>query len=121
MLSYNFKECFAKAVESGEKCQTVRKSKRASVGDSLQLYTGQRTKNCRLLGRAKTTGTAEIKIHSTGISVRIFNVEGNVPNSDNVDKFIKADGFENYQDFIEFFKNQYGLPFHGFITTWKLD
>ena len=52
MPAYNFQKQFAPLVESGQKRQTIRaigKRRHARPGESLQLYTGQRTKACRKL------------------------------------------------------------------------
>jgi len=49
MVAFNFKREWTSLVEDGIKRQTVRASLRAEVGDTLQLYTGQRTKACRKL------------------------------------------------------------------------
>lgn len=50
----NFKQQFAEMVESGEKRQTIRRERKGhrqiGKGDHLKLYTGLRTKQCRLLG-----------------------------------------------------------------------
>ena len=50
MVAFNFQSRFADAVESGEKRQTIRLKARCKPGDTLQLYVGQRSKRCRLLG-----------------------------------------------------------------------
>lgn len=57
MPSLNFMERFAGAVERGEKRQTIRRVRKTpiKVGDTLQLYTGQRTKACRKLGLGRCT------------------------------------------------------------------
>lgn len=53
MVAFNFKSQWASLVADGIKRQTVRAGLRAAVGDTLQHYTGQRTKACRKL-RADT-------------------------------------------------------------------
>lgn len=52
MVAYNFQSWSAPLVESGEKGHTIRAPRRnrhAQPGDRLQLFTGQRTVNCRKL------------------------------------------------------------------------
>ena len=49
MVAFNFKKAQVEEVESGKKCATIRPTKRAKPGDTLQLYTGLRTKKARLL------------------------------------------------------------------------
>ncbi|PZU93100.1 MAG: hypothetical protein DI527_07580 [Chelatococcus sp.] len=51
MVAYSFNRQFAAPIESGRKRQTIRAPRRrhASIGEQLQLYTGMRTKACRLI------------------------------------------------------------------------
>jgi len=54
VVAYNIFARFAEAVEAGTKVLTVRGPRRrhARPGEELQLYTGMRTRQCRLLRRA---------------------------------------------------------------------
>lgn len=51
MVAYSFNRRFVQAIESGIKSQTIRAPRRrhARPGERLQLYTGMRTKACRLI------------------------------------------------------------------------
>jgi hypothetical protein len=51
MVAYSFNRRFVPAIEAGLKRQTIRSHRRrhARVGEALQLYTGMRTKACRLI------------------------------------------------------------------------
>lgn len=51
MVAYSFNKRFAEPIETGQKRQTIRAPRRrhARVGEQLQLYTGMRTKACRLI------------------------------------------------------------------------
>jgi hypothetical protein len=51
MVAYSFNRRFVPAIESGIKSQTIRAPRRrhARPGEWLQLYTGMRTKSCRLI------------------------------------------------------------------------
>ncbi len=51
MVAYNFNPRFALAVVHGAKRQTIRapRKRHARLGERLQLYTGMRTRTCRLL------------------------------------------------------------------------
>jgi hypothetical protein len=51
MVAYSFNRRFVPAIESGMKSQTIRAHRRrhARPGEQLQLYTGMRTKSCRLI------------------------------------------------------------------------
>lgn len=64
MAAINFKEEFAPDVEFGSKRQTIRKVRKNPIvaGEELKLYTGQRTKKCRLLKVARCTRVIPIVI-----------------------------------------------------------
>ncbi len=51
MVAYSFNRRFVPAIESGIKSQTIRAHRRrhARPGERLQLYTGMRTRACRLI------------------------------------------------------------------------
>ena len=112
MVAFNFKKEFAGLVENGLKNCTIRQKARCKVGDKLQLYTGQRTSDCRKLKDVICTGVYKITIKST----RIMHESG-FPYL--IEDLAKLDGFQNADSFFNFFKEQYGLPFDGYLITWK--
>ncbi len=73
MGAYNFRAQFAEDVESGRKTQTIRAERkdgrRPKVGDTLKLYTGMRTKACRLLAVGRCTAVVPITIEPPCIYV----------------------------------------------------
>lgn len=117
MVAYNFKAEFAADVESGKKRQTIRLQRRARVGDALQLYTGMRTKKCRKLRDAVCTTVQEITIKSRGYYLAV-RLDGEPLPTEQARDLARADGFENLSAFADFFAEQYGLPFHGYLTRW---
>ena len=53
MVAYSLKPRFIPPILSGAKRQTIRaisRRRHAIPGETLQLYTGMRTKQCRLIG-----------------------------------------------------------------------
>lgn len=121
MVAYNFKAQFADDVESGKKRQTIRLQRRARVGDALQLYTGMRTKKCRKLRDAVCTAVHEITVERVGYYAHFVAVQldGELLPADLAREVAIADGFENLSAFADFFAEQYGLPFHGYLTRWE--
>ena len=109
MPAYNFKKQFANDVESGKKCQTVRpKRKRPTVaGDTLYLYTGMRTKNCRKLKEAECEVVVPIDIGL--FFVRVDNEDLSL---EEIEEFAKDDGFENMGEMFSFFNKHYELPLY---------
>jgi hypothetical protein len=120
MIAINFKAKFADLVATGKKTQTIRRTNRFKVGDTLQLYTGQRTKACRKLGEAVVTDVIGVGIYNDGVVFPIcdgFFFASNKGTSN----FAKKDGFKDFEEMKAFFVAQYGdLPFEGYLIQWKL-
>jgi hypothetical protein len=127
MPAFNFKEQFADAVEHGEKRQTVRAPRKdgrphCKVGDVISLYTGMRTKQCRLLGKARVTHIDQIKIEATSMELNgrlLFSClhDRDAPLTDN--EFAEADGFDSFMDMANWFDQVHGLPFEGVVIYWS--
>lgn len=118
MPAINFKQRYAAAILDGSKCQTIRAPRvdhrpHAQPGDRLALYTGMRTKGCRKLMDAVCVSRQQIVITETPAII----VDG-TPVRDE-DGFARADGFDNFADFLDFFDNTYGLPFEGTLIKWR--
>jgi hypothetical protein len=128
MPALNFKAKFAEAVEYGYKRQTIRAPRKdgrphCRVGETLKLYTGMRTKSCRLLRTATVTRTAKVRIEDTkmfidGNRLPTMIHERNCETTDN--KFAQADGFEDgFIQMAEWFRGVHGLPFEGTVIYWE--
>ena len=117
MPALNFQAQFAPLVESGEKCQTIRAYRKdgrdPKPGDTLYLYTGQRTRRCRKLGEAVCKSTERVGISDLGIIVG-----DDLPPCDERDAIAVADGFSNEWRLIQWFKKTHGLPFEGLLIRW---
>lgn len=113
MVAYNFQGRFAGMVEAGTKRQTIRQSARCAPGDALQLYTGQRTKECRKLRDAVC-----VAVESCIIRERSIIYAGR--RLDDPDAFARADGFADYAEMYAWFKEQYGSwAFIGKCIRWE--
>jgi hypothetical protein len=117
MPALNFQARFAPLVESGKKCQTVRAMRKRPFkeGDTLYLYTGQRTKGCRLLIKRECTGSFDVEFNHNG--QLLFFVDGKNVIMDR-DTFAKCDGFDSWAEMLEWFAVNHGLPFHGQVIYW---
>lgn len=126
MPAYNFMPRFAVLVETGAKTQTIRKTdRRAKPGDIAFLYTGQRTKHCRLLGKGviKHVQPVELGRRRNGLPyARLPMPKGQVFElmTDSLDALARADGFADGDKMVRWFDSKYGLPFHGFVHAWTL-
>lgn len=116
MVAINFSPQFADAVASGRKTQTIRQKARAKPGDVLQLYTGQRTKDCRKLADAVCVDCTYVGLNADAISlgdVRRFPRDR--------DEFARADGFEDYAAMWRWFAEKYQTnSFTGYIIRWRI-
>lgn len=127
MVAYNFQQQFADDVESGKKPHTIRergKRRPPNVGEELQLYTGMRTKNCRILKRATCRLVEVIEIRSRHRHVLIGTPSGDDYQFNRIDgevleRFALADGFASVDAFFEFFKKPAGDYFSGFLIHWE--
>lgn len=112
-----FKKQFAPLVLSGEKKQTIRayrKRRPFRVDDTLHIYTGLQTKNCRKLGEAVCIEVSEIIIRP---DPEIW-VGGIWYNDHQMYSMAHNDGFKTIEDFMTFFINTHGLPFKGQLIKW---
>lgn len=116
MVNFNFKAEFIPKILSGEKCSTIRQTKRCKVGDTMHLYTDLRTKKAKKIGEAICFGTAKIKIDK-GIIWQLSEQEGST--NPKGQRLSTQEGFQNEVELMNFFKNQYGLPFIGYLHAWK--
>lgn len=116
MVAINFSAQFAAEVEAGRKTQTIRQSARAKTGQALQLYTGQRTKECRKLADAICIDCTYVGLTARGVTL---GDASRFPGD--IDDFARADGFENYSAMWRWFSERYKTnSFTGHIIRWKL-
>lgn len=107
MPAYNFQAQFADDVGGGHKRQTIRPRRKrpTRVGDTLYLYTGMRTKNCRKLLEATCQSVEPIEIFPTYIKIN-----GRVLPHTEMTALAGADGFADLGHFYDFFRDHYGVP-----------
>ncbi len=114
MVAINFSSQFVGLVGSGVKRQTIRRTKRCKPGDSIQLYTGMRTKSASKIGEVVCMTVTPIEIDYC-----CAYLDDKKLLSQEADKIAEADGFKGYTDMAEWFDKKYGiLPFKGFLIKW---
>ena len=115
MVAINFSAQFADCVERGEKRQTIRRGKKCKPGDTLQLYTGMRTKACRKLRVAVCKDVTYVGLTKAGVSlgdVRKFPRD--------IDEFARLDGFKDYAEMWAWFSKCYETnSFTGYVIRWE--
>jgi hypothetical protein len=116
MVALNFAAEFAADVEAGRKTQTIRERARTKAGDRIQLYTGQRTTDCRKLGEAVCVDVTYVGLTARGVTlgdVRRFPRDR--------DEFARLDGFPDYAAMWGWFRDRYGTEsFTGHVIRWRL-
>lgn len=116
MVALNFSPQFAPLVEAKTKTQTIRRSARCSVGDRLQLYTGQRTKACRKLVTPDPVCSVVTYVGLRKDDITLGNVN-HAPRD--FDDFARADGFMDYDEMWKWFSQRYEtLSFTGHLIKW---
>lgn len=116
MVALNFMKQFVSDIESGKKRQTIRENTKAKSGCYLQLYYGQRTKQCRKLGDAICISVQKVVIMATGVQQQGSTFCAGYQ----AEAFAQADGFKTYAEMWDFFKgraNEHG-EFIGFLIRW---
>lgn len=115
MTAINF-TMFIDKVENGTKTQTIRADTKVKAGDALQLYTGMRTKACRLLKHTICKSVTSVILMS-----RLAQPHGNVALTGiYLEEFAHADGFATYADMWAFFEKRANADgeFHGKVIKW---
>lgn len=106
MPAYNFMKEFIDPILNGSKKQTVRlrRKNRTRPAFPIMLYTGMRTKQCKLIAKSFVTAVKPIKIDPQFCAICI---DGVALGPDEVMNFALSDGFEFVKDFFQFFSKHY--------------
>ena len=121
MPALNFKKRFAPDVAFFRKRQTIRAERKDGrnprPGDTLYLFTGQRTKYCQRLGTAICKSVEEIVIWPNS-KRDIIVIAGKLLNNKEKEKLAVDDGFHDFQEFMDFFHKEHDLPLCGLLIKW---
>jgi hypothetical protein len=109
---------FRDKILDGSKRQTIRAVRKNPIneGQTLYMWWKQRSPQREKLGEAKCTKTTPITIQETK-AILTYPDSGDYEIV-HLDKFAIADGFDNWQQLIEFFDEAHGLPFEGVLIEW---
>lgn len=117
MVAFSFSEQFAGPVSRREKLQTIRQTRRAKIGDRIQLYTGMRTTSCQ-----KLTDVDPICTYVGYVAIRpeYLTVGDTSKHPRDRDEFARLDGFADYEAMLAWFQGRYGQPtFIGYLHRWE--
>ena len=121
MVAISFKKQFEDVVTFGDKRQTIRPIRKYPIkaGDTLQLYVGMRTSNCRKLKEVTCRSVCDIKVtrHHTYNHAEIW-LSGRLLAEKERQELALTDGFDSVEELLKFFEEVYGLPFNGVLIKW---
>lgn len=118
MPAIYFKKKWKKKLLYGDKCQTIRPSrkKKLKIGDKLKIYLGERfkTKKFELLGEAEITDVFEVIFHfakheSIPIAFVMTIPDCKHLQTETLKKIAIKDGFETEEELIDWFVALYKL------------
>lgn len=117
MAALNFDQQFCGPVERREKRRSIRQTRRAKVGDRIQLYTGMRTKSCRKLVNEDPVCVCVDYVALRPDSLTVGDVNKHPRDRD---EFARLDGFRDYAEMHRWFSDRYGTEyFVGYVHEWE--
>jgi hypothetical protein len=120
MVAYSFKQRFVAPILAGTKRQTIRahRKRHAWPEEEMQIYTGMRTKQCRLIARVICEGVAPITIDLPGNAVTLGGET--LRGWDKLDPLAWRDGFDGWLSMRCFWlENHPDTPiFSGVLIRW---
>lgn len=124
MVAYSFKARFAEPILTNQKLQTIRavgKRRHAGAGSALQLYTGMRTKQCRLVATRTCTSVHQILLLIMPNAEIEARIDGKMLSDLDLMALARADGFGSVEDMWLFWReNHKGLNrFEGLLIKWE--
>jgi hypothetical protein len=119
LVAYSFRPRFARPIADGTKGGTIRadRKRHARPGEELQLYAGMRTRQCRLIRRARCLGVEPIALKLRGHPEIVLR--GGVPilfrGASALDRFARFDGFRDFDEMAGFWDED---VFDGWHVRW---
>ncbi len=133
MVAYSFQPGFVAPIEAGTKLHTLRnpRKRHARPGEALQLYTGMRTRSCRLVARKTCSQVLGVWLdfRSSSQPVQLFETAELVPGEPrrigpchdvaDVDAFAVADGFSRFEVLARWWRKTHEVRYwEGVLIGW---
>ncbi len=148
MPAYNFKKQFVAPILLGlgrpdpeaifrapgmvPKRQTIRaigKRRHARPGETIQLYTGMRTRQCQAIGIATCVSVHPIDIYLQSDTIHVGKIQERetFTGAKRLDEFAHRDGFASWREMREFWLEEHGEngqmkklgPWGGLLIRWE--
>ena len=108
MKQLKFHSRLVPSIIDGRKTQTIRRNTDCKQGESVPLYSGPRFIREVVVAR----------VQRVFIDTHAICVAGETLRSDELDTFVKAEGFDDVNDLKKFVRSRYGLPVNGVVIEW---
>lgn len=122
MVAYSFKRQFTGPILAGTKRQTIRaeRKRHALPGEELQLYTGMRTRSCKLIGRAPCLSVSSIRLDFLARRVESLDTGTAWTTAEETDAFAASDGFADWRAMEAFWAAEHQAidVFSGVLIRW---
>ena len=91
----------------------------ARAGETMQLYTGQRTRQCRLIGRAECVSVMPITLRFEAGAIDMPC--GFQTGIEEIEAFARADGFAGWAEMKRFWREQHEVTerWSGMLIHWR--
>ena len=130
MVAYSFRKQFGPPILAGTKAQTIRadRKRHARPGEELQLYTGMRTKHCKLVARVPCVAVERVHIElprrKHPPSIIVNDLDGNFITGATwgvtLDDFAQRDGFRDFDEMVAYWRENHPgqESFRGVLIRW---
>ena len=121
MVAYSFKKQFAAPILDGTKIGTIRNDRKrhARPGEELQLYTGMRTRQCRLVARKICKSVHRIRMGIDAFRILYIRIDDKDLPDIQWDDFAVGDGFADISAMGVFWMKDHGQGvFTGVWIRW---
>ncbi len=118
-----FQKRFVSAIKAGTKTQTIRRTSTAKppkVGEPLKLRQGIGSGTFLPIDPICTSVEAISLSTNTGVVALLHAGRWQYLSDQEIEELAYADGFEDSDDFFNFFDAQYGQTFSGWLIKWSL-
>ncbi len=117
---------FKDKILSGAKRQTIRAIRKNPIkeGEKLYMWWKQRSSEREKLGETTCINVVPLTIEKHGLICAeplgqiVLGRKDLMISDQALNEFAIADGFNNWQELVEFFESTHGLPFTGVLIQW---
>ena len=117
MPAYNFQRQFVPMILDGSKVHTIRRRRKrpTRVGDTLSLYVGMRTRECRLIAVTECVRVEPVAIYPFR---KVMMMRDCILSPAETRLIATQDGFEDAESFFAFFERYGKATLRDFEIVW---